>query len=43
MLFKSGSPSSLRSTVPVPEALAGYQIEVASAADYDTLLTGGVR
>ncbi len=30
-------------TVPVPDALAGYQIEVASAADYDTLRTGGVR
>ena len=29
------------SSVPVPEALAGYQVEVASAADYDLLLAGG--
>lgn len=29
--------------VPVPEALKGYAVEAARAADYDTLLLGGVR
>ena len=31
------------SSVPVPETLARYQVEVASLTDYDSLLTGGVR
>lgn len=30
-------------TMPVPEALARYQVEAARAADYDALLGGGVR
>jgi hypothetical protein len=29
--------------VPVPQALKGYVVEVARAADYDALLLGGVR
>jgi hypothetical protein len=29
--------------VPVPQALKGYAVEAARAADYDALLLGGVR
>jgi len=31
------------SSVPVPETLAHYQVEVARITDYDSLLTGGIR
>jgi hypothetical protein len=31
------------SAVEVPEALSGYRVESANAADYDLLLLGGAR
>jgi hypothetical protein len=35
--------SQLPQEVPVPQALRGYLVEAARAADYDALLLGGVR
>jgi len=35
--------SQLPQAVPVPQALKGYQVETARAADYDVLLLEGVR
>jgi hypothetical protein len=35
--------SRLPREVPVPQALRGYQVEAARAADYDALLLRGVR